>query len=431
MATRFKTGSRTNYGIESLPSGYSEGGGVSEFVIPSVGIEDVDVGIFNLFDKEIGFSVAGEDGAELKKVPIVFAGGEKWALLKKNRPMRDKNGALILPIITIGRQNIAQSPNDDIIGRGINQRTGEITIRRKLDKSDRGYQNLINRIYLKHQSGLAVPSTEGDTGQLTTLRAIGDLSDDGIIDDGGFLLGNRKNNVYETIVIPSPQFFTANYEITIWTQFTTHMNQILETLLSSFLPQTQGWKIESTKGYWFVATVTDDIFSSDTNFEDMSDAERFMKYKINIKVPAYLLASKSPGVPIAVKRYISAPDVTFSTGLPLAEETDGSGLDDPTLGSDDPTLPLNDSQTKRVDQRRSGHGRLFVASDEIDPNDPALLALPRSRAPSRFKRIVTRNSNGTLVTRLVRISSVNSNTGETVYTPGTDLGDMSIVVIED
>jgi len=431
MATRFKTGARTNYGIEPLPTGYSEGGGVSEFVIPPVGIEDVDVGIFNLFDKEIKFAVGGEGSSEFKKVPIVFAGGEKWALLKRNRPMRDKNGALILPIITIGRQNIAQTPNEDITGRGINQRSGEIVIRRKLDKSDRGYQNLINRIYLKHQSGLAVPSEEGDVNQLTTARAIGDLSDDGIIEDGGYLLGNRKNNIYETVVIPSPQFFTANYEITIWTQFTTHMNQVLETLMSSFLPQTQGWKIETSKGYWFVATVTDDIFSAETNFEDMSGAERFMKYKINVKVPAYMLASSAPGVPITVKKYVSSPDISFSMGLPLAEETDVNSVDDPTLGSDDPTLPTNESQTKRADQRRTGKGRLFVSSDEIDPNDPALLSLPRGRIPANFKRIVSRNSNGALVTRLVRISSINSNTGETVYSPGTDLGDMSIVVIED
>lgn len=431
MATRFKTGSRINYGIEPLPSGYSEGGGVAEFVIPPVGIEDVDLGIFNLFDKEIKFAISGKNSSELKKVPIIFAGGEKWAFLKKNRPMRDKNGALILPLITISRQNITQSPNDDITGRGINQRSGEIVIRRKLDKSDRGYQNLINRIYLKHQSGLAVPSTEGDENQLTTARAIGDLSDDGIIEDGGFLLGNRKNNIYETIVIPTPQFFTANYEITIWTQFITHMNQILETLMSSFLPQTQGWKLESTKGYWFIATVTDDVFNAETNFEDMSNAERLIKYKINIRVPAYLLASTAPGVPIAIKKYVSSPDISFSTGLPITEESDKNSIDDPTLGSDDPTLPTNDSQTKRPDQRRSGHGRLFVSSDEIDPNDPALLSLPRGRVPAHFKRIVSRNSSGALVTRLVRISSTNSNTGETVYSPGTDLGDMSIVVIED
>jgi len=38
------------------------------------------------------------------------------------------------------RTGITQSP-DDITTRGINQQTGEIVVRRRLDKSDRDYQN--------------------------------------------------------------------------------------------------------------------------------------------------------------------------------------------------------------------------------------------------------------------------------------------------
>jgi len=431
MPTRFNARPRSNYGIAPLPTGYDKGGSTSDLVIPPVGIGDVDVGIFNLFDKEIPFAVGGEDSSDLKKVPIVFAGGEKWALLKRNRPLRDKTGSLILPIITIGRPNISQTVNDDITGRGINQRTGEIVIRRRLDKSDRGYQNLINRIFLRHQSGLAVPPGEADTGQLSTSRAMGDLADNGIIDDGGLMLPDRTNNVYETLVIPSPQFFTANYEIIIWTQYIHHMNQILETMISSFLPQTQGWRIDTPKGYWFVASITDDVYNAETNFEDMSQGERLIKYKINVKVPAYIFASSAPGVPIPVKRYVSAPDISFNTGVATSEADDTSFIDDPLLGADDPTLPLADGSVKNTDQRRNGRGRLFVAGDEIDPNDPALLSLPRGRSPAHFKRLVTRNSQGKLVTRLVRVASINAATGETVFAPGTDLGDLTIVTIEN
>ena len=431
MATRFNANPRENYGVKPLESGYSHGDTSSELVIPSVGIEDVDIGIFTLFDKEIPFAVGGEQGGEYKKVPIIFAGGEKWALLKKNRAIRDKNNSLILPIIAIGRTGISQTTSEDLTGRGMNQHSGEIVVRRKLDKTDRGYQNLINRIFLKHQSGLAVPSASADTNQLTTIRPIGELEDDGVIAAGGLLMANRLNNIYETLVIPSPQFITANYEVIIWTQYTHHMNQILETMFSSFLPQTKGWQIDTPKGYWFVATVVDDVLNAETNFQNMTDGERMIKYKFNVKVPAYIFASSAPGVPVPVKRYISSPEVSFSTGLPSSELSEGDTLSDPFIGADDPTLPLADRHVRNNDQRQNGKTRLFVVGDTIDPNDPALLSLPRGRAPANFKKIVSRNSNGGLTTRFVRISSVNANTGETVYSSGTDLGDLSIVVIED
>jgi hypothetical protein len=414
-----------------LPTGYPQGGPVSDLVIPAVGLEDVDVAFFNLFDKEIPLVAGGEDGTDMRKVPVIFAGGEKWAMLKRNRPIRDKTNSLVLPLITVGRPSIGQSSADDITGRGINQRTGEITIRRKLDKSDRGYQNLINRIFLKHQQGLAVGPNDADLGQLTTLREIGELADDATVNDGGFLAADRTNNVYETLVIPSPQFVTLNYEVIVWTQYTHHMNQIIETLLSSFLPQTQGWRLDTPKGYWFVATVADDLYNAETNFEDMSQGERLIKYKFNVKVPAYILASSAPGVPIPVKRYISAPDIKFETGITVSEESGVAGVDDPFLGADDPTLPLADGEVRNRDQRRDGRGRLYRQSSEIDPNDPALSGLPRSRPTNRYKKVTVIDQNGRPATRYVRILSTTPSVGETVYSPSSDLGGLAIVVIDD
>ena len=428
MPTRFKTSARTNYGIAPLPMGYPTDGATSQFVIPSVGIEDVDTALFTLFDSEIPFAVGGIDGTSLMKVPILFAGGEKWALLKRDKPLRDKNGVLILPLITIGRPGIAQVIPDDQAGRGINQHTGEIIIRRRLDESDRDYQNLINRIFLQHQKVTAVAPTVADSGQLSTLRTTGELSSvGGPLDDALFTM-NRMNNVYETLVVPSPQFFTVNYDVTIWTQYTHHMNQVLETMMSSFLPQVRGWRIDTPKGYWFVATLSGDAWDAETNFDDMSKGERIIKYKFAINVPAYMLASSAPGVPITVKRYVSCPSVSFSTTADLNEDTDVATIADPMLGADDPTLPLASQKTRNMGQRRTGCDRLYVQGEQIDPNDPALLGLPRGRAPGRFKRVTVLNDVGKKVTRLVRVASINTMTGETSFAPGTDLSGLSIIV---
>ena len=436
MPNRFKPKSVAHYGQEPLPTGYHEGS-VSDVTIPSVGLEDIDTAIFNLFDKELPLAVGGSDSSDLKKVPVVFAGGEKWAMLKRNRPLRDRTNSLILPIITIGRTGFSQMSSEDLAGRGINQKTGEIVVKRKLSKLDRGYQNLINKIFLKHQDNLAVDALNADPGQLTTLNPVGELQTDNVIESGGFLAADRRNNVVETLVIPSPQFVTAKYDVIIWTQYTHHMNQIMETLISSFLPQMQGWRLDTPKGYWFLAKVEDEDYNTETNFDDMSQGERIIKQKFSVKVHAYIFASSSPGVPISVKRYVSNPAISFEIGIapssdPINKNSDISNeiVSDPFLGSDDPTLPLSvERPNRRRDMRHSGGTRLF--SNNLNEDDPVLQSQLRGTQVGQYSRFVTRGSDGKLQSKYVRIVNTNSHTGETSYAPGADLGGLTIAAIEE
>lgn len=397
MSTRFKAESKYNYGQAPLPTGYEQKYGTPTLSIPSCGIEDVDVALFKLFDQEISPSYGGIGSTDILKVPIVFAAGEKWALLKRGRPLRDKNGTLILPLITIMRTEINQTSSDDIIGRGINQQVGEIVIKRKLDKSDRSYQSIINRIFLRGQQNVAMgPSDTEDPAQLTTERAIGDLASDPMISDGGVLYNDRTKNVYETIVVPTPQFYTAKYQVTIWAQYTQHTNQIIEKIFASLLPQAQSWRLETPKGYWFVAKIEDGSINSETSFEDMSQQERFLKYNFNVVVPAYIFASKTPGAPIPIKRYISSPDVSFdfistdeSSGTtPIVEESEYM------IGSDDPTLPLDEQKNNRRDQRTPGwrQQRVYPVVEGTDINDPFL-----KNRRKNFVKQVSKNSKGEAV----------------------------------
>jgi len=433
MTTRYDARSKTRFGVPGLPSGY-EGNSSNDFTIPPVGIEDVDKALFNLFNEEIPLTVSGENLTENRRVPVIFFAGEKWALNKKLRALRDRNNALILPLFTGVRTTIVQDPVADITGRGINQQTGEIVIHRRLDKSDRGYQGLINRLFLQHQKNLAVSPSLADPGQLTTLRDIGDMADDPVVMQGGLLASNRLNNVYETIVIPSPQFFTATYDITIWTQYTSHMNQILEQIISSQLPQGNTWRLMTPAGYWFMATVEGNSYTAETNTDDYSQTERIVKYKFVIKVPAYMIATKVPGAPVPIKRYVSSPTISFTTGIGDETSTTDATVPDPFLGSDDPTLPLDandDAKSKRTDQRYVAGTRLYPNIAAINPQDPALKAFSRGTLPPRFKKITGLDKNGKLVTRVVRTSSSSNAQGETVLAPDANLGRLNIVVTDD
>lgn len=383
----------------SLPTGY-QNPDTSDLFIPSCGLEDVDVAFFNLFDKELRLFVAGDDAsrqAAQKKVPVIFASGEKWALLKKGYPLRDKAGSLILPLITIARTSLDQGP-EDVNGRGINQQTGELVIKRKLAAEDRNYQNLINRLLLPNSGDVSInpgmPSTTADPRY--TLRQIGDRKEDDDVKNSALLSPNRLNNTYEIITLPSPQFFTCKYDVTIWTQYTQQMNNMLEVVMSSLLPQGRCFKLTTTKGYWFVAYM-EDSYAQEVNFDDMSGKERVIKYKLSFKVPAYLLASSAPGVPIPVRRFVSSPTVDFEVA---AVDALDKQIDYPYPGADDPTLPLFEGPPNDPSYRSKS--RNFASYDPASDSNP--------RGPvGSYKRLekgqlvkIASQPNGETVYRLVR-----------------------------
>jgi hypothetical protein len=205
------------------------------------------------------------------------------------------------------------------------------------------------------------------------------------------------------------------------------MNQILECLVSSFLPQGNAWKLDTQKGYWFIATVDGNLFTPENNFDDMSQEERIIKYKFSVKVPGYILASSAPGVPIPIRRYVSSPSISFN----IDTTGEAEGVDDPFLGSDDPTLPLSDGSVRRRDQRETGQTRLYPNSEVTNPHDPALQSRARGTQPAKYRKIVGIDRSGKQVVKYVKIKKINSHTGEVVYSPSTDLSDLSIIVVDD
>jgi len=433
MSTRFNGKPNSRFGIGGIPTGYDGLKDSSLLSIPSCGIEDVDVALFNLFNKEIPLHVNTKEG--LRKVPVIVASGEKWAMLKKGRALRDENGSLILPLITIVKQDIVQSMEKDIAGRGTNQHTGELTIKRKLSEKDRGYQDLINKLFLKGQSGVAVGASDGPlSDQVVTSRDIGTLSDDPTIRDGGFLMSDLRNNIFEIITIPTPQYVTMKYEITIWSQYHQQMNEMIESIVSSYMPQTRGWRIDSPKGYWFVAHVSSDEFKSGDNAEDMTKQERIIKRTFSVDIPAFILASKTPGAPVAIKRYISNPTVSFGVST-SSEDSSENGFEivsEPFLGSDDPTLPLSTKKPDRRDARDVRKTLLYPNKQDISTEDPALTSMKRGRKKSKWKRMILQDRAGNKVEKYVRLKSYNSHTGEMVLDGNDfDLGGLSIVSIDD
>ena len=299
MSSSFDLNNKNRYS----PAGY-EGENKADYVIPSCGLEDVDKAMFNLFDKDIPlyYKLQGET----KKVPVIFATGERFALLRRKKPIVDRNGAHILPLVSITRNTV-----DNIPAKGIaNNQMFPHVITKRISAKDLQHRQNKNYENLSNVEGKDLQNQDTDFS----------------------LKPNINKNIIETIEMPPVKYFGASYEVTIWSSFTQQMNNILETIMSAYtLNPGQQIRIESDKGYYFSAFV-ESSFSPDTNYSDFTDAERYIKYNLTITATGYIIAPNIESGKTALRSFVSAPEVNFETfieGVDIEPSSIG-GVADPS-----------------------------------------------------------------------------------------------------
>jgi len=393
MSTRYDKTTEDN---SSIISGYEDTNKAYDYVIPSCGIEDLDFAIFNLFNKQIPlfFEIQGE----VKKIPVIFATGERFAILRRKQPITDKSGALILPLISITRTNLENKPQKGIAN---NEMLPETFIRR-IAENNTEYRQLNNFEGFKSLNHTSV-NTDSQKSSYSLKPQI-------------------NNNIYETIEIPPVKYFGASYEITIWSSFTQQMNNILESIMSAYtLNPGQQFRIESKKGYWFPAFV-ESSFSQDTNYADYTDAERYIKYSMTVGATGYILAPNITGGKVGIKSLTSAPQVSF-------EILDNPSQLDPHLGgiqSNDPNSrildPILDEDLQPVAQR-IGVNALDSLDNLHNTDKSSAFAVgesnlevydfvgERSSNSKKQRKVIHKDSKG----NIIEIKGVASSSGETIY----------------
>lgn len=223
------------------------------YSVKTVTIETVDGSLYDYFDKKIALQADSERGRV--KVPIIFASGERWKIIRDNKGLRDDNGTLILPLVTIRRVNIDRTPGFG----GMAQEVPEVTVSKIIHPKTGNIQNLVKA---RNAINFVEP---------------------------------KRDPVIETLTIPYPDFCNIFYEITIWTQFQAQMNEILEKIFYSYnirdsfvIPVDYDGKEPKGDGYYFVGFREGDL-PSQSNVEEFTDQERIIKYTYNVKIPAYLI----------------------------------------------------------------------------------------------------------------------------------------------
>jgi len=335
------------------------------------GIEDVDRAVFELFDTKIGFEVES-NGVKIK-VPVVFGGGERFALSKRKKAIRDNNNAMILPMISIIRKKIDISPTLAGFGTPIATRDQEYFVaKRKLAFEDRDYQNIINKAGLKNQDNVSkrnfvagdmFPGNIQDGESQASRRNGKNIS---YLKKGVSLQKDLNKNIHEIITIPYPEFFLAEYAVTMWSQYTDDSIVMIEHMISKFDGLTRGFAIETAGGYRHVAFVSSDL-SSDDNFDDFSNDERAIRTRFTVSVPSYLLAPNTPGLDNPFRRFLSAPEIQFeyfeSRTSSIKKKDENNNQDQPSKFILSDVENINPDGTKDEGREDSGIELLYESKD--------------------------------------------------------------------
>jgi len=200
----------------------------------AITLKDIDTSILTHIKNVMRPTV--KESNELIKVPVYYGNEERWKAVRKRGALRDKGGALILPLIMLKRTEIAR--ND--------------------------------------LSGQAFPHDL--KGEFINVVRNSKWSKDNQYDR--FSVQQGVQPAYENIVTGMPTYSDITYEVMIWTNFIEQMNSVVEL----FVNQSHKYWGDGTK-MKFLCT-TDSL--SDASEMD-SRGERFIKTTFNIITKAYLL----------------------------------------------------------------------------------------------------------------------------------------------
>lgn len=239
-----------------------------------IGLDDIDRAIYNWFDKTVDAHVKMPQ-EQRYKVPVILSTRERWLSSKEDRAHRDKDGRIVLPTISLTRTGL--DPNNGMLALGSN--VPRLQVARKVSsKTNTLVNNYKNRL----------------------------LS-----------YSEKKPVVYEVTTIPFPFNGTARFEFTIQTQYMSHMNSIIEKMLSELefydvpcfvaplrghgLPEGQGpgpgeldivedspYEDRELPDYYYVCGYFDENIGSDGNLDEFTDQERVFRYSGAFTVPVYL-----------------------------------------------------------------------------------------------------------------------------------------------
>ena len=236
----------------------------------SVGLMDMDSAIFYYFENVIKPFI--EENGEQVKVPIIYANPERWAALQKQGYIRDQKRKVMAPVIAFRRTGFQRDDNIPVD---------------KIDPMD-------PKLHLHYESQY---TRENRYDKLTALRGL-----------------TPKKEIFSVAV---PDYVQLSYDFIVWTNFTDHMNNIIEKI---------NW---SEGSYWgdpgkFRFRTRIDNFSDASEYEGTT---RKIKTSFSLTLHGYLLPDEYPPTAVNTEKFITPKQIVLNDSTDI-NVTSIAGIDD-------------------------------------------------------------------------------------------------------
>jgi hypothetical protein len=208
-----------------------------------------------------------------KGVPVIWTSAERSFQIKNNKDLRDNNGMLIKPVVTIERTGMTK----DLTRKGM------------------AYANI-------------PPVRDSKGGTITIAREINQEKTANFSNaDSKRLYGNqtfrtRKPGkvVYETITIPLPIYIELAYDIVLYAEYQQQINE----MITPFITKPGGINLVNIykDGHKYEAFIQSE-FSNNNNLSSLASEERKYQTNIQIKVLGYIIGDdKNQDQPKIIRR---------------------------------------------------------------------------------------------------------------------------------
>jgi len=238
--------------------------GLREISFAPSTLETIDYAIYDYMDGDINFSVSTNKGFD--KVPIIWVASERSYQIKNKKELRDDEGAIVMPVITIERKSVVKDLKtrgayygDQFINR--DEKGGGLVIARRIQQKKTSEFNNAdqNRKY---------PTSESATGPRFIRRT------------------DKRKVVYETISIPPIVYVEITYQLSLRTEYQQQMNELVQVFATR--PGTINHLMLTRDKHRYEAFVQGN-FAQNNNISSMDNEERRFETKIDIKVLGYLV----------------------------------------------------------------------------------------------------------------------------------------------
>ena len=237
---------------------------IQEKLLTPSKLETVDTAFYTYIDEAYNSSVDTQEG--FKKIPVLWLSAERSHQIKNNPELRDKDGNLRYPIITISRKTVTKDPTfkgsfQAHFFSGPGPRRVNVPIARRINQ--------------KKTSEFANADAARKSGPDKSV-GLGDPNKK----------RSNKKVVYQTYYAPLPTYVKVIYEVKFATNYQTQMNDLITPYLTrtgqinTFFINADGHRYE---------TFIQGDFSYDNNTDSLGEDIREFSTTIGFNVLGYLM----------------------------------------------------------------------------------------------------------------------------------------------